>query len=209
MDYSKIGVTGFSPKISQELVTRGCKQIECSINNPSDFFHILKESGVDYLIHAAECNGIDYCEDKANESIVIKTNTRGTYNVVNACARLGIRMVYISSSYVFDGKKWFGSYKETDRPKPNTFYGMTKLAGEAVCNFTDDKIKVVRTAEYTRPQHLADGLLYFIENFDRMPKLLNIAADQGSSWRRLQSGGLDVSKARKLGVPIYSVDMQE
>ena len=59
----------------------------------------------------------------------INLNIIGTCNVVNACIRKKIKIIYFSTSYIYPGKK--GDYKETDGLHPWNNYGWSKLGGEA------------------------------------------------------------------------------
>lgn len=200
MNVSKVGVTGYADRGVRSLLSRGCVPL-CDVTEPAQIYNSIQQSGVEFVIHASECNGIDYCEKNQERATFV--NARGTYNVVNACARQGMKMVYVSSSHVFGSKKWFGNYKETDTPNPKNFYGMTKLGAEGICNLTDDGVKIVRTSDLYGSGYLAKGLLYFVENFDKMPKILHIAAKSNKPWWMTKSIDLDVSWAIELGVPIY------
>jgi dTDP-4-dehydrorhamnose reductase len=55
-------------------------------------------------------------------------NVEGTRNMVRGFR--GMRFVYISTDYVFDGEE--GNYSESDTPNPVNFYGASKLAGEMI-----------------------------------------------------------------------------
>lgn len=57
-----------------------------------------------------------------------KVNVMGTKNIVDACRKVGAKLVYISTEYVFDGTQ--GNYSENNIPKPVNYYGVTKLQGE-------------------------------------------------------------------------------
>jgi len=52
----------------------------------------------------------------------------GTRNIAEACQKSGAKLLYISTDYVFNGKK--GNYDEEDEPNPINYYGVTKLEGE-------------------------------------------------------------------------------
>ena len=58
----------------------------------------------------------------------IKLNIIGTCNLVNEASKLGIKLIYLSTSYVYQGTK--GNYKEEDAVKPWNNYAWSKLGGE-------------------------------------------------------------------------------
>jgi dTDP-4-dehydrorhamnose reductase len=79
----------------------------------------------DLVLHAAAWTRVDDAEtDPAGAAQV---NVTGTSNV----AALGAPLVYFSTDYVFDGAKG-EPYVESDRPRPQSVYGATKLEGEHV-----------------------------------------------------------------------------
>ena len=87
-----------------------------------NLFHKLKPYAV---IHAASETNVDKCETQ--EEHAWKINVEGTRNVAAAC-KAGAKLIYISTDYVFDGKK--GNYTEDDTPNPINYYAVTKLEGE-------------------------------------------------------------------------------
>jgi len=86
----------------------------------------IKESAPDYVIHAAAFTDVDACEVEPKRAWDI--NARGTKHVVGACNEQGVKMVYISTDFVFDGEN--GPYSEDDPTHPINIYGESKLAGE-------------------------------------------------------------------------------
>jgi dTDP-4-dehydrorhamnose reductase len=96
------------------------------------------------VVHCAAHAVLDDCA--ADPPMALRVNVRGTHNVAAVCRRLGRRMVYISSDYVFDGlAPPDGGYREDDVPDPVSLYGLTKLAGERITATVPDHL-VVRTA---------------------------------------------------------------
>jgi len=65
-------------------------------------------------------------EKKISKSINL--NIIGTSNLVNACSKLRIKLIYFSTSYVYSGKK--GNYREYDSVLPWNNYAWSKLGGE-------------------------------------------------------------------------------
>ena len=59
----------------------------------------------------------------------IETNIIGSANVAISCMKKGVKLVYISTNFVYPGKK--GSYKENDYLYPVNEYGWSKLGGES------------------------------------------------------------------------------
>jgi dTDP-4-dehydrorhamnose reductase len=69
---------------------------------------------------------MDIHEKKINKSISL--NIIGTANLVNACLTNKIKIIYLSTSYIYPGAK--GNYSEKDPLLPWTNYGWSKLGGE-------------------------------------------------------------------------------
>jgi dTDP-4-dehydrorhamnose reductase len=72
----------------------------------------------------------------------LEVNIVGTANVVRLCAALGIRLVYISTDYVFRGDR--GRYAEGDEVHPVNKYAWSKLGGECAARLYD-KALIIRT----------------------------------------------------------------
>lgn len=82
----------------------------------------------DVVIHCAAMTAVDRCETERD--LAFRLNARGTANVAALCNRRGIRLVAISTDYVFDGDS-YRSYNEFDRATGGrTVYGQSKFAGE-------------------------------------------------------------------------------
>tara|TARA_Y100000310_G_C20591158_1_gene768066 strand:- start:461 stop:1309 length:849 start_codon:yes stop_codon:yes gene_type:complete len=75
-----------------------------------------------------------------NPNLCKKLNYETAKNIAKGCKKIGARMVFISSSYIFDGKK--GSYKETDKPSPKNEYGKQKILAEKEVLGVKDSIVV-------------------------------------------------------------------
>ena len=82
----------------------------------------------DVVVHAATLTDVDKCE--TNKELAWKVNVEGTKNIVEAAQSAGSFLIYISTDYVFSGEK--GNYKETDKPDPINYYGLTKLKAEEI-----------------------------------------------------------------------------
>ncbi|MEW6618563.1 MAG: NAD(P)-dependent oxidoreductase [bacterium] len=89
---------------------------------------IVLEIKPDFIIHCAAIKDVFYCEEHPEDTWLV--NVVGTQNIVEICEELGIKLIFISSDYVFDGEK--GWYAEEDIPNPQTCYGQSKLKGEEI-----------------------------------------------------------------------------
>jgi len=98
----------------------------------------------DMVVNCAAWTAVDDAE--AAEEQALAVNADGAANLAAACAGAGVRMVQISTDYVFPGDAG-RPYAEDDVPAPRTAYGRTKLAGErAVLGRLPGSGYVVRTA---------------------------------------------------------------
>ena len=66
---------------------------------------------------------------KKNISKSIDLNIIGTCNLVKEASKLNIKLIYLSTSYIYPGNS--GNYKEQDPIKPWNNYGWSKLGGES------------------------------------------------------------------------------
>ena len=101
---------------------------ELNILNVKTIKNYLQKTRPKVLIHMAGLSRpMKQHEEKINKSIEL--NIIGTANIVKVCSNMGIKVIYLSSGYVYQGKK--GNYKETDAILPWNNYGWSKLGGEA------------------------------------------------------------------------------
>ena len=87
---------------------------------------LIKDLKPDVVIDTAALHSVDYCETNKEEANNV--NIIGTSNVANECENAEVKMVFISTDYVFDGEK--GNYAEDDPPNPINYYGTSKLEAE-------------------------------------------------------------------------------
>ena len=114
---------------------------EFNVTNYEQMDDYLKKLDIKLLIHAAAFTSpprIDKDPIKA-----IDVNIIGTSNIVKLCAKYNIKLVYLSTDYVFKGDK--GNYKEDDPVFPVNKYAWSKLGGECALRLYDNTI-IIRTS---------------------------------------------------------------
>ena len=146
-------VTGAAGMLGQDLVTVLRRRGEQVTGLDRDDLDVTDEDAVRsavldcrpaVVVNCAAWTAVDDAE--AKEDAALRVNGHGAANVAAACAAGGIRLVHLSTDYVFGGRG-HRPFAEDDVPAPGTAYGRTKLAGEqSVLRLLPAAAYVVRTA---------------------------------------------------------------
>ncbi len=112
------------------------------VNKREDAFELVNKIKPDLIVDTHALHNVDYCELHKEEAW--GANVDGTRNVAEAAKIVGAKYVYISTDYVFDGKKL--DYTEKDKPNPLNYYAKTKLVGEHILSILDINYLIIRTA---------------------------------------------------------------
>ena len=105
-------------------------------------FRVIGEMRPWAVVHSAAETDVDKCE--TNKEWAWSVNVGGTSIIAEGCVKVGAKLIYISTDYVFDGAR--GLYREDDRPNPLNYYGLTKLRGEESVRRTCPSYVVARTS---------------------------------------------------------------
>ncbi len=101
---------------------------EADITDEECIDRVIAEVQPDAVVHCAAMTAVDKCEDAVD--FAYKLNARGSANVAAACNRHGVRLIAISTDYVFSGDSE-RPYCEFDAANGgSTVYGRSKFAGE-------------------------------------------------------------------------------
>lgn len=120
--------------------------IQMDITDKACVERVIKENAPDVVIHCAAWTAVDLAEDEDKKELVKKINAQGTENIALACKKVGSKMVYISTDYVFDGQGTQPWEPDDKDYKPLNVYGETKLAGELAVSENLGKYFIVRIA---------------------------------------------------------------
>ncbi len=121
----------------------GVGRTDLDITDASAVDDVLTRYRPDVVVNAAAYTAVDAAEDDEDRAHAV--NALGPENLARASARLGSRLVQVSTDYVFSGTA-DRPYDEDAQPDPRSAYGRTKLAGERAVARLLDSHYVVRTA---------------------------------------------------------------
>ncbi len=126
-----------------DVASLGSKELD--ITDPAAVHEAVQENAPDLILNCAAFTKVDECEIR--KDLAWRVNAEGPRNLAHIAGSLGLRLIHISTDYVFDGRKKVPEpYTEADDPTPLSYYGTTKLEGEkAITEATDDYI-ILRTA---------------------------------------------------------------
>jgi dTDP-4-dehydrorhamnose reductase len=133
-DYEVVGIDRY--------VLEGQRDLAVDITQKQRTIESIESTAPDVVVHTAAETDVDRCESERD--LARRINVQGTENIADACSKVEAKLIFVSTDYVFDGKK--GSYSETDEPDPISFYGVTKLEAERVVSSTLSNSLIVRTS---------------------------------------------------------------
>ena len=148
----RVLVTGVKGQLGydvvNEMLKRGLEPVgvdvdEMDITDKAACEKVITESNVDAVIHCAAYTAVDLAED--NVEVCMKVNAEGTRNIAEVCKKLDIKMMYISTDYVFDGEGT-RPWEPDDERAPLNVYGQSKYEGELAVEELVEKFFTVRIA---------------------------------------------------------------
>ena len=134
----KILVTGVKGQLGydvvNELAERGVEVVgvdieEMDITDAESVDKVIRDVDPDAVIHCAAFTAVDAAEE--NEDLCRRVNVEGPRNIAKVCREQDIKMLQVSTDYVFEGtgeRPW----EPEDACRPKTVSGKTKYEGELV-----------------------------------------------------------------------------
>jgi dTDP-4-dehydrorhamnose reductase len=101
-----------------------------------------EHKNIEGVIHCAAYTAVDRAEDEPERCFAV--NETATENIAAEAAKIGAKMLYVSTDYVFDGEK-NSPYEVSDPTNPQSVYGKSKLAGEIAVKNASERYFIVRT----------------------------------------------------------------
>ncbi len=116
---------------------------ECDITDKASVGKLIDTVRPRIVLHLAAWTDVDGCE--LDRERAFRINASGVANVATACADSGAALLYISTDFVFDGRKK-EPYRENDATGPLNIYAESKLAGEEAVRKGLERYYIVRTS---------------------------------------------------------------
>lgn len=148
----KVFVTGVKGQLGfdvvNELEKRGHEAVgvdieEMDITDGESVDRVIKEAAPDAVIHCAAYTAVDAAED--HMELCRNVNAYGTEHIAKVCRELDIKMMYISTDYVFNGQGT-RPWEPDDVREPLNVYGQTKYEGELAVEENLTRYFIVRIA---------------------------------------------------------------
>ena len=133
----KFLITGYNGQLGYDIVRElekrnfheylATDRDKMDITDRDAVMKIVNDYKPDVIFHCAAWTAVDKAEEMKEECY--KVNVIGTKNITDASIKVGAKILYMSTDYVFDGKQ-DGLYIEEDKVNPMSVYGKTKYEGE-------------------------------------------------------------------------------
>jgi dTDP-4-dehydrorhamnose reductase len=130
----RVTIFGASGLLGKELMREcsgddvtGLTSRDADVREADRVQQVLRETRPEWVILAAAYTDVDGCE--SNQDLAFAVNRGGALNVAAAAKKVGAQLLFLSSDYVFDGKKTI-PYEAADPRNPQSVYGRTKAEAE-------------------------------------------------------------------------------
>ena len=147
----RVLITGAEGQLGQALKANkpsnieyiACTKAELDITNISQIEKVFLLKKPHVIINCAAYTAVDKAEQ--NSELAYLINEQGVKNLAKVCKRKNIKIIQISTDYVFSGNKNF-AYLEEDTAEPINVYGHTKLAGEQALKILNKNALIIRSS---------------------------------------------------------------
>lgn len=131
----------FADDPSIEACYTDYKDLDITDRNAVNQF--FADHSFDYVVNCAAYTAVDKAETDDLKASILNTTAPG--NIARAASANGVKVIHISTDYVFSGDNSI-PYKENDEPFPHSIYGRTKLEGEGLLTSICPDSVIIRTA---------------------------------------------------------------
>ena len=134
--------------VCEALTQKGIANIgidieEADITDLSSLERFFEKNKADAVIHCAAYTAVDRAEEEKEKCFAV--NTKGTENIAKCCKKFSMKLLYVSTDYVFNGKGDTAFSVDSEKG-PLNVYGESKLLGEKAVAENLDRYFIVRTS---------------------------------------------------------------
>ena len=108
-----------------EVLAMGSRDVD--IRDPAKVREMIGNGRPNWIVLAVAYTDVDGCE--SHREVAFSVNRDGAVNVAEAARQAGAKLIFLSSDYVFDGKKT-SPYEVEDKRNPQSVYGHSKAEAE-------------------------------------------------------------------------------
>jgi len=158
---------------------------EANLDDPMAFEAAVDAMEFDIAVNCAAATNVDGCEKEPGAAERI--NVQSPACLARLCTRRGVRMIHVSTDYVFDGTRP-EPYLEQDEPNPLGVYGRTKKAGEDHVLQASPRHAVVRVSWVFGPEK---------------PSFVDAILERAMNEEKVEAIG------DKISSPTYTIDLAD
>lgn len=146
------------------------------ITNATQVMEVMQRYRPDVVIHTAAMTNVDQCE--SDHTGCDAQNVDAVSHLVNACNIVGAHLVHVSTDFVFSGST--GPLDEEAIPAPISYYGKSKLRGEAIVQAESNSWCMVRAILVYGVVHdmSRSNFVLWAKNNLEQGKAINVVDDQ-------------------------------
>jgi len=191
---NKILVTGANGQVAKEIkeIVEGDERFIFSSKDKLDITDFKKLEGfletnnIKTIINCAGYTNVDKAESE--KELALKVNFEGAENLARLSDKFGIKLIHLSTDYIFDGKN-YKPYVESDKTNPVNFYGISKLKGEEAIKELNSKNSIIIRTSWVYSKY-GNNFVKTILKYSKEKDELNVVYDQ-------------------IGTPTYAKDLAE
>ena len=151
---------------------------QLDITDPAQVHEVINKAKPDVIINTAAMTQVDQCETEREACIA--NNVTAVKFLVDACSENSVRLVHVSTDFIFDGSH--GPLDEQAQPHPVNFYGESKLAAEQLIQASNINWCILRTVLVygTTPDMSRSNIVLWVKKSLEEGKKISVVNDQ---WR--------------------------
>jgi len=136
---------------------------------------VISDFRPELIINTAAFMDVEACEE--NKELAWAVNVEGVKNLIESCQKYEIKLMQISTDYIFEGKS--GPYSEEDKPQPINYYGGTKLQAEEILQESQIHFLIIRSnVIYGLTSQVKKNFFLWVYENLKQKKQIKVVTDQ-------------------------------